>query len=173
MFVDQTMPCNSAMDTPHQQIHLAPVSVAQSPSSIHSDLASQHMVSRFPPGRVPPTRRDTWGAPTVNSSPYHRRPVRKSSLPVQSVSPEETAVLHTCQWMKDDGTPCGGQITHVIAQQHLRYIHSIKNMARGDLIPCRWLGCQLRGDKDTMNRESILRHVREHHLGRKRPTKRV
>jgi hypothetical protein len=162
VFVDQTMPSNSAMDTPYRQIHPAPAGVVWSPSSIPSHLASQPAVSRFPLAQAPPTRRDSWGGPSVPSPPYHRIPVRKSSLPVQSVSPKET--VHTCQWMIDDGTPCGAQTTHTMVRQHLRSTHGVKDMARNDLMLCRWLGCRLRGDKVTMNRESILRHVRERHL---------
>ena len=171
MFVDKTVPFNSAVDTPNRHIQLVPTSMVRSPS-IPVDLASQSMVSRLPPAQVPLTRRDSLGSPSVTSSLFHSVPVT-SSLPAQPVSPKETTVLHTCQWMKDDGTPCGTLITHAISRQHFRNTHGIKNMTRNAPIPCRWFGCRPRGGKDTVNRECILRHVREHHLGRRRPTKRV
>lgn len=167
VFIDQTIPFNPAMVTPYRQIRPVPSSVVRHPSSIPSDSASRPMVSHFPRAQVLPIRRDSLGSPSFTGSPHHPAPVRTFSLPVQSVSPKET-VLHTCQWMRDDGTPCGAQITYTTVPQHLRSAHGIKNMARDDPIPCRWSRCRPRGVKDTMNRESLVRHVREKHLFFKR-----
>ena len=89
------------------------------------------------------------------------------SLPVQSVSPKET-LIHNCQWMKGDGTIYGAQIKGATVPQHLT-THGVKNMFSGSPLPCRWLGCRLRRDKYTVTRKSIVRHVRERHLGCKRP----
>ena len=102
---------------------------------------------------------------SVTSSPY--QPNRTFSLPVRSVSPKET-LIHTCQWTRDDGTICGAQIKGATVPQHLT-THGVKNMFSGSPLPCRWLGCRLRRDKYTMTRKSIVRHVRERHLGCKRP----
>ena len=97
---------------------------------------------------------------------FHYHPIRTYSLPVQSVSPKETP--HTCQWMRDNGTTCGALITGTIVSDHL-VPHGVKDIARDYRVACRWLGCKLRGDKSTMKRESITRHVREKQLGCKRP----
>lgn len=48
---------------------------------------------------------------------YHYHPIQTYSLPIQSVPPKETP--HTCQWMREDGTTCGAQITYTIVSQHL------------------------------------------------------
>jgi len=69
-------------------------------------------------------------------------------------------------WVKD-GIPCGAQITWADLPQHLT-THNIKNIPHDERLSCKWLGCKLRGDKAEMNRENILRHIREKHMGYKR-----
>ncbi|KAI9573248.1 hypothetical protein HD554DRAFT_1161425 [Boletus coccyginus] len=113
--------------------------------------------------RLPPTPRKSRGH-SVASSPS--RPTRTSSLPVQSVSPQVSA-LHICQWVGDDGMPCGAQITRADLSQHLT-THDIKDKAHDYRLLCRWLGCRLRGDKHMIKRESILRHILERHMGYRR-----
>ena len=165
MFVDRTKPFNSVMGTHYRQIR-PPAGVVQSSFSVPPDLAFQPMGSHSPSAQVPPIRRDSRGNHSVTSSPY--RSIRTSSLPVQSISPNETET-QPCQWMRDDGTPCGAPITGTVANisQHLT-THNVKNMKYDAPLSCRWLGCRLRGDKNTIRRESIVRHVREKHFGCKR-----
>jgi hypothetical protein len=147
------------MDTSYRQIQHA---LAGSSSSVPSELVLQPVGPRSLP--VP---RNSRGRRSVTSSPYPA--IRKPSFPVDSVSPKET-VLHTCQWMKDDGTICGEQITGMTITDHL-VIHGVTDMPHDRRLLCRWPGCQLRGNKPTVKRESIARHVREKHLGCKRPSK--
>ena len=165
MYVDQTKPLDSAMGTCYRQIR-PPAGVAQSSFSAPSDLTFQPMGSHPPSAQVPPIRQNSRGNRSVTTPPYHS--IRTPSFPVQSVSPDETEI-QTCQWMRDDGTSCGAPITGTVASvsQHLT-THGIKDKASHLRLQCRWLGCRLRGDRDTLKRESMVRHVREKHLGWKR-----
>ena len=169
MFVNQPNPFKSAEGTPYQQVRPVPAGAVRSSSSIPSELALRPVGSCSPPAQVSPVHRNSRGRPSVTNSPYPA--IRTSSFPVESVSPKET-VIHTCQWMKDDGTMCRKPITGTTVTDHL-IIHGVTDMANDHCLPCRWFGCQLRGDKPTMKRESIARHVREKHLGCKRPQKQV
>ncbi|KAI9569931.1 hypothetical protein HD554DRAFT_2170921 [Boletus coccyginus] len=94
------------------------------------------------------------------SSPYH--PTRASFFPVQSASPNETA-LHTRRWVRDDGMPCGAQITRADRPQHFTS-HGVKGFAHDHSLSC-W---DADGDKAKMKRKNILRHVMEVHLGHRR-----
>lgn len=159
VFVNQTVPFNSAISGPHQQIQPTPAPVAAGFPTLPSDVTSRPTVSGFSP-QASPTRRKSRGNRFVINSPYP--PTRTSSLPVQSVSRTETGAY--CQWVGEDGTVCGGHITSATVSQHLT-THGVVNMTYNHLLSCRWLECQLRRD---MKRESIVRHVRERHLGCKR-----
>ncbi|KAF8420574.1 hypothetical protein L210DRAFT_2253540 [Boletus edulis BED1] len=163
-FVDRTKAYHAAMGIPYQQIQSFPASVVQSPSTVPPYLPLQPMVCRSPLTQVPPAHQNPQGNHSITSSHYH--PVRTSSLPVQSASPQEV-VLGTCKWMKEDGTVCEAQIAYATVPEHLA-THGIKKMTGNFRLECRWLECRLRGDRKEMNRESIVRHVREKHLGRKR-----
>jgi len=194
MLVSQHESSHSAMRIPHSQMQPAPASVVQSPSPIPSDLALQPPPTRHPIRtssfpiqsvspkemisptfqwvrdagiRAPSSRRNSRRSNSVISSPH--RPTRTSSAPVQPASPKEMA-LHICQWVGDDGMPCRAQITRADLSQHLA-IHGVKGKAGDHRLSCRWLGCQLRGDRHTIKRESILRHVLEIHMGYRRVSK--
>ncbi|KAF8557835.1 hypothetical protein OG21DRAFT_130168 [Imleria badia] len=68
-----------------------------------------------------------------------------------------------CEWISEDwSTTCGQTITEVTAPKHLA-AHGIKNMRKDHIVRCRWQGCLVH-----IKRESIVRHVREAHLGSKR-----
>ncbi|KAF8420572.1 hypothetical protein L210DRAFT_3654825 [Boletus edulis BED1] len=138
--------------------------VVQSPSNVPPYLPIQPTVSRSPPAQVPPTHRNSQGDHSITGSPY--APIRTSSLPVQSTLPQEV-VMDTCKWMKVDGTVCEAQIASATVPEHLA-THGIKKMTGNFRLECRWLECRLRGDRKEMKRESIVRHVREKHLRRKR-----
>ncbi|KAG6382128.1 hypothetical protein JVT61DRAFT_771 [Boletus reticuloceps] len=163
-FVDQTKGYHSAMGIPYQQIQSSPAGMVQIPSTSLHICRTQPMVSRSPPAQVPLTHRNSQGNHSITSPPY--RPIRTSSLPVQSASPKEM-MIGTCKWIGDDGAICGAQISWTTIPEHLA-IHGIKKMTGNFRLQCRWLECRLRGDRKEMNRESIVRHVREKHLGRKR-----
>lgn len=164
-FVGQRKSLNSAMRalSLSEQVPPAPTGVVQSSSSVPSALTFQN-TSYLPPAQVSSARRDSRWDRSVKSSPYHS--TRTLSLPVQSVSHKEE-VVQTCQWVGDDGTACGAQITPTSVPQHL-ITHGVKKLTHDHRLPCRWLGCRLKGDKGEMNRESIVRHVREKHMGCKR-----
>ena len=98
------------------------------------------------------------------SSPSH---VTGPPCKQQSVLPGET--VRVCEWQNEDGTPCGGVITRVTLSEHLSN-HGIKKMTRNHPTKCGWVGCKR---KKSMNRESVVRHIREVHLHMKRPSKRV
>ncbi|KAG6382130.1 hypothetical protein JVT61DRAFT_773 [Boletus reticuloceps] len=163
-FVDQTKGYHPAMGIPYQQIQSSPTGMAQIPSAVPPYLPFQPMVSRSPQAQVPLTHQNSQGNHSITGSPYH--PIRTSSLPVQSASPKEM-MIGTCKWIGDDGTVCGTQIAYATVPEHLA-THGIKKMTGNFRLQCRWLECRLRGDRKEMNRESIVRHVREMHLGRKR-----
>ncbi|KAF8131944.1 hypothetical protein EV363DRAFT_1134491, partial [Boletus edulis] len=163
-FVDRSKAYHAAMGIPYQQIQSFPTSVVQSPSTVPPYLPLQPMVCRSPLTQVPPAHQNPQGNHSITSSHYHL--VRTSSLPVQSASPQEV-VLGTCKWMKEDGTVCEARITSATVPEHLA-THGIKKMTGNFRLECRWLECRLRGERKEMNRESIVRHVREKHLGRKR-----
>ncbi|KAG8220526.1 hypothetical protein J3R82DRAFT_3231 [Butyriboletus roseoflavus] len=161
MFADQARLFNSEIRTPYEQILPVFAGLMPSFSSIPSNLAFQPMVPRSPIDRI--QRRNSRRGSSITNSPYP--PTRTPSLPVPS-SPEE-AVSHTCQWMKADGTICGAPITWAGVPKHLT-THGVENMANICRVSCRWLGCRIKGNNDTMNRESIVRHVRKKHLGHRR-----
>lgn len=73
-----------------------------------------------------------------------------------------------CEWT-ENGAICGHKITRANLPEHLS-VHGIKNKSRNSPTTCHWAGCKKRAP---MNRESIVRHIREVHLRLKRPTKRV
>ncbi|KAH0828982.1 hypothetical protein J3R83DRAFT_2416 [Lanmaoa asiatica] len=150
------------MGATYRQIQPAPANVTGSSSSINSDLALQPMVPRLFPQGMP--RQNPRGDRSVICSPHH--PIRTLSSPVQAVSPKETS-LHICQWTGNDDNICGAQITYASVPGHLT-VHGVEHMAHNHRLPCRWSGCRLRRDKDMMKRESIVRHVREKHMGYRR-----
>ncbi|KAF9222389.1 hypothetical protein BS17DRAFT_186348 [Gyrodon lividus] len=93
--------------------------------------------------------------PTYNASPYAN---------TQATSPEPLSETpHRCQWREIDGSICGGNITRKTTSEHL-VVHGIVKKASNIPIICRW--CP--DGREPMKRESIVRHVREAHLGVKR-----
>lgn len=136
---------NCALRTLYRRLQSS--TAAQIPSSTSSGPPLSRVVSR------PITERNSRKSPVANP-PYHFNQI--SSFAVQSSS-------RTCEWIKDGGTRCGAQITRATVSEHLT-THGVKGLAYNRLISCGWLGCQLRGGKGKMKRESIVRHVREKHL---------
>ena len=136
---------------------------------IQSSIMTQtHFSSTMPPrntaphsmmGVLPPVHQNSEESRLVAHSPYDLN--RTSPHPDQS-SPR------TCEWVTDDGTKCGAQITLKDIPGHLRATHGIKHLTRNHRILCKWSGCRRRGSTDMMNRECIVRHVREVHLYCKR-----
>lgn len=76
----------------------------------------------------------------------------------------ERSVSH-CKWKDESGPVCEEVLTYGSLPEHLS-MHGIKNMTRDSSTKCNWVGCKR---KRPMNRESIVRHIREVHLGLKRP----
>ena len=157
--VDEVKPFSSVLDTPGQLIQSTPTGVMQIPAFIPSGSAIQTIAPC-------PSMAKVSTCPNLRyiRSPYHPR--RTYSLPVQSVSPTDT-MLHTCEWVKEDGTTCGVPITKSTVSEHL-IIHGVQNKTHNHRLVCGWHGCRLRKGKGVMNRESIVRHIRERHLGYKR-----
>lgn len=162
MFADPTQLFNSEIGTPSEQVLPAFAGSTLKYSYVPSGLELQPMAPRPPTDRV--QRRNSRRDSSVTSSPYP--PMRTSSLPVQATTFEETAP-HICQWVKDDGTLCRGRITRETTSQHL-VTHGVVNKRHDDRMRCRWFKCRIKGDKEEMKRESIVRHVREKHLGYRR-----
>ena len=69
-----------------------------------------------------------------------------------------------CQWKDGDKPVCGKPIDYESTPEHLSK-HGVEHMSRGIPTKCHWAGCRR---KKFMNRESIVRHVREVHLREKR-----
>ena len=74
-----------------------------------------------------------------------------------------------CKWKDEYGTVCEEAITRGTLPGHLSE-HGIKNKSRNHPTKCNWVGCKT---KKPMNRESIVRHIREVHLRLRRPSKGV
>jgi hypothetical protein len=72
-----------------------------------------------------------------------------------------------CEWKDDDGTVCWDVLTRAALPGHLSK-HGIKNKPRNHPTKCNWVGCKT---KKTINRENIVRHVREVHWRLRRPSK--
>ncbi|KAF8131943.1 hypothetical protein EV363DRAFT_1479771, partial [Boletus edulis] len=94
-----------------------------------------------------------------------------SSYPGENVqiavqSPLYTSILTLeelewfCGWKNEDGTLCDEVFKRASLPMHLAK-HGIKNKSRTSPTKCRWLGCKKR---KPMNRESIVRHIREVHM---------
>ncbi|KAF8434325.1 hypothetical protein L210DRAFT_3553638 [Boletus edulis BED1] len=69
-----------------------------------------------------------------------------------------------CEWYNQGGTrtTCGEALARETLTLHLRK-HGIERMNRAWLTTCLWTGCE-----KIVNRECIVRHIREVHLGLKR-----
>lgn len=158
MSIDQTELFNSEIGTPYERVF-----AGLTPSPIPSSLVFQPMVPPPPIESVQRHDLNSWRARScsVASSPHPL--IRTSSLPVQATSFGKT-VKHFCEWVKDDGTLCAAHITRETISKHL-IVHGIKLMPKNMPVRCRWFRCRIKGNKETMNRESIVRHVRETHLG--------
>ncbi|KAI6002640.1 hypothetical protein F5J12DRAFT_207943 [Pisolithus orientalis] len=65
-----------------------------------------------------------------------------------------------CGWRDNDGKICDMPVTYNNLVHHFAAVHDIKDMAFDAIIECRW--CR---PGNRMKRESILRHLREKHLG--------
>lgn len=97
--------------------------------------------------------------PSVTSSVHH-------SMTVPVLWPAPQTVFYICLWM-DNGIICETQITWASVPEHLT-IHGVTNMAHDHRVPCRWWGCLTGGKEDGMDYQSIVRHVRDVHLGHSR-----
>ncbi|KIK20602.1 hypothetical protein PISMIDRAFT_578421 [Pisolithus microcarpus 441] len=74
-----------------------------------------------------------------------------------------------CGWRDNDGKECGELLTYPgNLASHFADYHGIRNMASNVAIVCRW--CP---PGEIVKRESIVRHLREHHLGYRRRKKGV
>ena len=92
-----------------------------------------------------------------------------ASLPFEQQLTPSGASPRPCKWKDEDGTVCEELITSASLPGHLAK-HGIEKQHRGHHTTCHWDGCKR---KKHMNRESIVRHIREVHLRLRRPSKRV
>ncbi|KAH0828981.1 hypothetical protein J3R83DRAFT_2415 [Lanmaoa asiatica] len=96
-------------------------------------------------------------------------PAYTATPPFEQQSTPFEGSVYCCQWKDGDGTICEEVITHGSLPGHLSK-HGIKNMPRDRDTNCNWVGCRR---KKPINRESIVRHIREVHLRVKRSPKQV
>ncbi|KIJ66133.1 hypothetical protein HYDPIDRAFT_27325 [Hydnomerulius pinastri MD-312] len=125
------------------------------------------------PASVPTSAPDQQGRPTSQSP--RAVPVPEKILPIarnitsypdiRISDPDHVSkrIMHSCKWRRDDGSLCRGNISWTTCSDHLA-VHGIEDMPSMLKITCGWC------DK-TVKRESIVRHVREKHLGVKRVVK--
>ena len=111
---------------------------------------------------IPSVHRNYESRPAAHS-PYHFNRTSRHS---------DRSSSQTCEWIKQDGSKCGKQITRKDVPEHLRATHGIMHLTRNHRILCRWSWCRRRGSTNMMNRECIVRHVREVHLHCKRSSRR-
>ncbi|KAF8557895.1 hypothetical protein OG21DRAFT_137089 [Imleria badia] len=95
-----------------------------------------------------------------------QKSLQTAPLPFVEQSIEPT---YSCQWVREYGTLCEDKLTPVNLPMHLSK-HGIHNLTRNHPTRCNWVGCKT---KKTMNRESIVRHIREVHMRLKRSSKQV
>ncbi|KAF8420575.1 hypothetical protein L210DRAFT_3654828 [Boletus edulis BED1] len=133
--------------------------------------ATGHPEAGFLPGHPstfnfvdPPFRIDGSSFPGENVQMVGPEAVQ-SPLYTSTLTLEELGWL--CGWKNEDGTLCDEIFTRASLPMHLAK-HGIKNKSRTSPTKCRWLGCKAR---KPMNRESIVRHIREVHMHLRRLSK--
>ncbi|KAI5997428.1 hypothetical protein EDD15DRAFT_2364147 [Pisolithus albus] len=84
-------------------------------------------------------------------------------------APAADVAFGQCGWRDTDGKECGELLTYPgNLASHFADCHGIRKMASDVLIMCRWCS-----PEEIVKRESIVRHLREHHLGYRRRKKGV
>ncbi|KAI6095914.1 hypothetical protein F5141DRAFT_623634 [Pisolithus sp. B1] len=83
-------------------------------------------------------------------------------------APRNLTARDCCGWQDNSGRKCGAPVTYDNLAYHFAALHGIRNLASDAKIICRW--CP---PGKIVKRESLLRHLREHHLGYQRPKKGV
>lgn len=118
-----------------------------------------------------PVHHHDTGNPSVHGrSPeadhFHTGPFMNA--PAADVPPNLAAHEYLCGWRDNSGGKCGARVTYHNLAHHFAIVHGIRNMASDVEIMCRW--CP---PGTIVKRESLLRHLRERHLGYQRLKKRV
>ncbi|KAG9308164.1 WD40-repeat-containing domain protein [Chiua virens] len=158
-FSEETRPFNSFVGTSYQEVQTPLSGTAQTVPSITESSILESIDPRTFSLTVSPARPSQNPQSSFPAKSVLRRLTRSPSLANDSA-------LHTCGWINDDGTMCAQPITTTSLSHHLT-IHGANELRRDHRVSCRWTGCRLK-DQTKMNRESMLRHVREVHMGLKR-----
>lgn len=81
------------------------------------------------------------------------------AAPHTPLTTDHSNTVHTCQCVTD-GSPCNAEVEGTIrsVRDHLRRVHSFRSAGK-DAIKCLWVGCE-----NTLQRESIPRHIISRHL---------
>jgi hypothetical protein len=84
-----------------------------------------------------------------------------SATPAHTSSPSSIHILGNCRWVDRGGT-CNELLSWKSVSAHLRDRHVVRYGSE-QLVTCLWLGCS-----SIMKKESLVRHIRERHLGARR-----
>ena len=142
---------SSLQDTPES--HLLPYSP---PYNIFSTSFTSHNAAHI---QATQHHSSMFSMPEIVLNPFLSHEL--ASTPSSSVLPQGMET-YSCQWTRKDGTICGEQITLSTISHHLA-THGVRHLSSESRLLCRWEGC-MKG----MKRESIVRHIRETHLGLRR-----